>query len=247
MYTCLLSRKVEFLNLASICPSKTEFSQDCFLCVQIGAKRSFLGCFWPFWGLKTCQNFLAIGRHAYFSKKNPKMLIFLHFEASIKSKCQVAERIGQKNLCFGPKIPKMQKLPQIFLNLGWVFSIRCCVGPRKAQPIFEVYLASFTSSMPSSTRPSGFWFLHCIICFLPSNDGPCASTYCSCCWPSLASFLGAFLFSQANIHDQLEFLAQVWSIWFSSSWQLADFAFMFLRSMDEWNWWGEGLMLDIGF
>jgi len=61
---------------------------------------------------------LAIGEHAYFFMKNPKMLSFSHLEASIKSERQVAWRIGQKILCFRPKNQKIQKVPQIFLNLG---------------------------------------------------------------------------------------------------------------------------------
>ena len=39
--------QVEFLNLDVICHSKTSISQDFFLCVKIGAVRSFLECFWP--------------------------------------------------------------------------------------------------------------------------------------------------------------------------------------------------------
>ena len=56
--------QVEFLNLVSIWPSKNEFSQHCFLCVQKGAERSFLGCFWPLRQPKTCQNIWVMGRHA---------------------------------------------------------------------------------------------------------------------------------------------------------------------------------------
>ena len=37
--------QVEFLDLVSICPSKCPISQDCFLCVKIGAVRSFLSVF----------------------------------------------------------------------------------------------------------------------------------------------------------------------------------------------------------
>ena len=39
--------QMKFLDLAIICPSKTSFSQDCFLWVQKVAERSFLACFWP--------------------------------------------------------------------------------------------------------------------------------------------------------------------------------------------------------
>ena len=45
-------------------PSKNEFSQHYFLCVLKGAERSILGCFWPFWRLKTYQNLWVMGRHA---------------------------------------------------------------------------------------------------------------------------------------------------------------------------------------
>ena len=38
---------MEFLNLASICLSKNEYSQHYFPCVKIRAIRSFFGCFWP--------------------------------------------------------------------------------------------------------------------------------------------------------------------------------------------------------
>ena len=48
--------QVEFLNLVAICPSKNEFSQHFFLCVQKVAERLILGCFWPFRQPKTCQN-----------------------------------------------------------------------------------------------------------------------------------------------------------------------------------------------
>ena len=37
--------QVEFLNLDVIFPSKTSIYQDCFLCVKIGAVRSFFECF----------------------------------------------------------------------------------------------------------------------------------------------------------------------------------------------------------
>ena len=47
-----LPTQVEFSNLVSIFPSKSAFSQDCFLCVQKGAVRSFFACFFTFWGLK---------------------------------------------------------------------------------------------------------------------------------------------------------------------------------------------------
>ena len=130
-FAYLLSRTSGIFEFSSICPSKTEFSQHCFLCVKIGAVRSFFGCFWPFWGLKTYQKFLVIGIQAYFFMPNPKMLSFSHLEVSIKSERQVARRIGQKILCFSSKISKMQKVSLIFWNLGWVFSIKCCVGPRK--------------------------------------------------------------------------------------------------------------------
>jgi len=49
---------------------------------------------------------------------DPEMLIFCHLEAPIKSECQVARRIEQKFLFFEQKIPKKQKVPQIFWNLG---------------------------------------------------------------------------------------------------------------------------------
>ena len=55
--------QLEFMNFVVICPSKNQISQHCFLCVQKGAERSFLGCFWPFWKPKTYQNLLAMGRH----------------------------------------------------------------------------------------------------------------------------------------------------------------------------------------
>ena len=48
--------QVEFMNLVAIFPSKNEFSQHCFLCVQKGAERSFLGCFWPLRQPKNCKN-----------------------------------------------------------------------------------------------------------------------------------------------------------------------------------------------
>jgi len=50
--------------------------------------------------------------------KNPNMLSFPQNYASIKSEHQVARRIGQKTLFFKVKFPKLQKVPQIFLNLG---------------------------------------------------------------------------------------------------------------------------------
>ena len=37
--------QLEFLNLVLICPSKSSFSQDCFLCVKKVAERPFLGVF----------------------------------------------------------------------------------------------------------------------------------------------------------------------------------------------------------
>ena len=91
--------QVEFFNLASICPSKSPFSQHCFLCVKIGAVRSFFECFLYFLGLKTYPNFLYIGRKAYFFMPNPKMLSFCQLEAPIKNEHQVAWRIEQKTLC----------------------------------------------------------------------------------------------------------------------------------------------------
>ena len=126
-----LTAQVEFLNLASICPSKSEFSQNFFLCVQKGAERSFLRCFWPFWKLKACQNFLAICGHSYLSMKNREMLIFPQKEVPSKNVRQVAQCIRQKNLFFRPKISKLQKVSPISWNLGWVSFIKCCIGPRK--------------------------------------------------------------------------------------------------------------------
>lgn len=168
---------MEFLNLASIFPSKTEFSQHYFLCVQKGVETSFLRCFWHFWNLKTCQNLLAICENSYLFMINLEVLSFPQKEVPSKSTRQVVARcIRQKNLFFRPKISKLQKVSQISWNLGWVSFIKCCVGPRKPQRRSEVYLALFASSMPSSTWPSKSWFLLCTPCFSPSNDGPCAST-----------------------------------------------------------------------
>lgn len=95
--------EAEFLNLTYICPSKTESSQVCFLCVKKGVEMSFLRCFSPFLKLKTCQNFLAICEHAYFPMTNPKMLIFSQKEDPSKASARWHDALGRKT-CFAPKI-----------------------------------------------------------------------------------------------------------------------------------------------
>lgn len=42
--------QLEFLNLKLIFPSKTSFSQDCYLCFKKVAESPFLGVFWPLGG-----------------------------------------------------------------------------------------------------------------------------------------------------------------------------------------------------
>ena len=139
-------------------------------------RKGILRCFWPFWKLKTSQNFLTICGNSYFCMTNPEMLSFPPKEVPRKSECQVAWRTRQKNLCFAPKIQNWQKVCQISWNLGWVSCIKWFVVLRKPQPKSWACLALCSSSKFSSTWPSKSLFLVCKLCFMPNSDRPCAST-----------------------------------------------------------------------
>ena len=65
-YPVYFPTQLEFLKLKLICPSKTSFSQDCFLCVQKVAERPFLGVFWPLGGPKRVKiSFPDTSRHIF--------------------------------------------------------------------------------------------------------------------------------------------------------------------------------------
>lgn len=218
---CLPSRKSGIFEFCLHFPLQNGVLPRFLPVCQKRSRKLNFRVFLTFLGLKTCQNFLAIYEHAYFFMTNQNMLSFSQNYAFIKSERQVARRIGQKSLFFKPKITKLQKVSQIFWNLGWVSSIKCYVRLRKPWPRSKVYLALFSSLMPSSTWPSSSWFLLGTPYFLTSSDMPCFSTYFSHWWPSPAFSPRGYLSFQAKIHDQLGFLVQVLSTWFSSSWQLA--------------------------
>jgi len=98
--------EVEFFNLVSIFPSKSAFSQDCFLCVQKGAVRSFFACFLTFWGPKPCPNFLSKHQNSCFLMTNRKLQAIFHLDLPILRVAQGARRTGRKNLFFNQKISK---------------------------------------------------------------------------------------------------------------------------------------------
>jgi len=84
--------KWKFMNLVLICPSKSSFSQDCFLCVKIGVERSFLGVF----------DLLETQIMPKFLVQAPVVMIF-HVESKNASHFQFgapnSKRPGRKNLC----------------------------------------------------------------------------------------------------------------------------------------------------
>ena len=122
------SEQVEFFNLASIFPSKTKFSQHCFLCVKIEAVRSFFDVFDLFGGWKPIKiSCPLVGIHI-FPVKIQKCWIFIILGLHKKQVLGGAVHWAEKRML---KNSKIQKVSEFFWNLGWMFSIKCCVGPRK--------------------------------------------------------------------------------------------------------------------
>ena len=83
-----------------------------------------------------------------------KCWFFIIWRPPLKASARWRGALGRKLCVLAQKFQKCKKCPQIFKNLGWLFSIKCCDGPRKPQPRCEVYLAFFASSISSSTWPS---------------------------------------------------------------------------------------------
>lgn len=108
--------QVEFSNLVSIFPSKSAFSQDCFLCVQKGAVRSFFTCFLTFWGPKVWWNALTITEHVYFIMTNQKMQSICDLDLPIVWVARDALPVEPKNLFFNQNF-KIDKIFSKFLEI----------------------------------------------------------------------------------------------------------------------------------
>ena len=141
--------------------------------------------------------------------KNLEMQIFCDLEPSSKSERHVGRRIGRKTLFFVQKISKMQKLLQIFWNLGWTFFIKSYVEPRMPWLISEVDHAPFASLKPSSILPLNSLFVPCKPCSAPCNEMSCVSISISPCWPSPVVSLSGCWLSRAKTPDRHWSLAQV--------------------------------------
>ena len=225
-HACLVSGTICFSDLELICPSKSWFSQDYFLCGKNVAERALFGCFFSLLVINTLSK---ISQYFWFD-------LFFHVDSKYVNHfargCPHQKRNDATHLlektCFSNfKIHKWPKMLKISWNLAWVICIKYYVGPMKLQPRSWAYLSLSCSSKFSSTWTLGSLSLLWKSYFMPNSDKPCAATSFSPCWLSQAASPSAYFPSLAKILDQHQSLAQVVSIWLSSSLLLACFPLWF--------------------
>ena len=114
-------------------------------------------------------------------------------ELPIISARQVALRVGQENLCLGPKIQNWQNFSQISWNLGWMPTIKNYARPKKLRPKFGAYHAFCDALVPSLALPSGSWPSPSKRDFVPNSGSSCAWAFYFPFFPSPTAFgiLGA--------------------------------------------------------